>query len=423
MKTFFRWTRQKFIESNFYDSENKDAAQVHHQRLASRLFLLLITIVVIALLLYTALTVRKITITIYQPTQNQLVNLSKSYSTTLICPCQQISISYRSFTSVDVTHHSVCSSLFITSEWLQLISAANISYDAELLDLQIFLDAFWQTIAALCRNSKKTLDNAINNFNSTNIITPQMISIEELKTRAQASLDFEMKTVQAILHRTLLTIRQMISGNQIVSGLGTNADLQIFHSEDAFATKTLVYPRIRSYGNCSCLNMNGCRRPFNLSSFNHESNEIFIGLFFDCYLVDATLASSLQCYFSSNCSKSLHPTMEFTSLIESNLVRHRINTIVETLFNDLFIEDLNMTVVFNDYFTHCNPSACIYTKEHRFDVLFIFSTIIGVIGGFVTVLKFLSPLVIKLICRIRTKRVTPITSIPDTQQPSQSKLE
>ena len=389
-KDVVQWLRRRLVEFNLYRSDTDDPIKIHRQRLATRLFVVLITISTLVLLFYTGFTLRKTTVTIAQPTQRQFETLWKRFPTTLQCPCKQISIPYRSFTAIDVSYHDVCSSAFVTPEWIRSIDTTTVSYH---------LSAFWQTVAALCQNSEKSLSNAINSFKSTNMITPQIMPVEALKTRVAASLDFEVRTTQAMLHRTLLTIRQMISGNQIVSGLGTNAGLHVFDVAHEFASS--IYPRIRSYGNCSCLNMEGCRRPFNTSAF---------GLFVDCYPVDATLASSLQCYFSSNCSNRLHPTTPFLQLSESHLVRHQINTTVETLFNDLFVEDLSKRVLFGNYYVQCSPSSCIYIFERRFDVLFMFSTIIGVIGGLVAVLKFISPLLVKLACRIRAKIGTPATA-------------
>ena len=50
---------------------------------------------------------------------------------------------------------------------------------------------------------------------------------------------------------------------------------------------------------------------------------------------------------------------------------------------------------YESYFSQCNISTCTYTYVKQFDILFIITTVMGSIGGIVTVLMLITlPLVV-----------------------------
>jgi hypothetical protein len=119
------------------------------------------------------------------------------------------------------------------------------------------------------------------------------------------------------------------------------------------------------------------------------------GILSDCYQLEATLGSTLECYYASACLALLHPTLNLTPLSLISSTKFQINTTIQTLLHELFIEQMQIQNSFNLYYTQCNPSLCTYIYSRRFDLLFMLTTIVGVCGGLATILKLIALLIVK----------------------------
>ena len=60
--------------------------------------------------------------------------------------------------------------------------------------------------------------------------------------------------------------------------------------------------------------------------------------------------------------------------------------------------------MYDEYYEVCRPSECQYEVKTRNNVIFIVTTVIGLIGGLVTSFTIVVPLVVKLIRRRETPR-------------------
>ncbi|CAF1033730.1 unnamed protein product [Adineta steineri] len=207
-----------------------------------------------------------------------------------------------------------------------------------------------------------------------------------------------LATAQATLGRNLLTIRRVTSSNRLISGLGTNGDQT---------------PRINSYDGCSCFSLDGCPKLSGLFEFpvwdtggkynSLSPNKTVPGLLFDCYPLDATLGSTLECYYQSSCLALIHAIFNTTPLSSTSSTQFSSNTTIQALFDELFIEEVEDQVSFAQYYLQCNPSSCTYIRSRRFDLLFMLSTVITVFGGLAAILKLIAPLIIKVIFALRQR--------------------
>jgi hypothetical protein len=67
---------------------------------------------------------------------------------------------------------------------------------------------------------------------------------------------------------------------------------------------------------------------------------------------------------------------------------------VNDLVEQLMVDEWSFNASYDSYFAQCNPSICTYTYVTQFDILFIITTVMGIIGGVVTILMLLTlPLV------------------------------
>jgi hypothetical protein len=93
------------------------------------------------------------------------------------------------------------------------------------------------------------------------------------------------------------------------------------------------------------------------------------------------------------------------TMLDSSLPSHYfINSTIEDLVDHLMIEQWNASPIYEKYYNGCQPTQCTYTVETRNDVLYIVTTLFGIVGGLITVLKFIVPRLVKI---LRKKKELP----------------
>ncbi|UJR06625.1 hypothetical protein I4U23_010909 [Adineta vaga] len=337
-----------------------------------------------------------------KPSHTRFLQLANAYSNTLNCPCSKYAINYQTFVTTQVRFHEVCSSQFIEQNWFDMIfTNTNISIHS-IDDFRVTLIFFWQTIAGLCNASRKSWDDTLANFNASRILSSTAFNEETLQFHVQTTLKNQKELSQMTMNRNLLIIHRMISGNQILSGLQTN---YYFFSHPSGSVQTA--PRI--FDNCSCLNIEGC--PRSATFINDDDDSIAIpGMIIDCLIIDATLSSTLECYYNQTCFSLLHSSLPRNIQLLSNtsFKYFSLNSTIKMLLNELMIEELIINTYFDLYYSQCNPKHCSYSYTRRFHIIFVFTTIIGVFGGLSFGTKLLAPLIAVIILR-RKNHVLPTT--------------
>jgi hypothetical protein len=188
-----------------------------------------------------------------------------------------------------------------------------------------------------------------------------------------------------------------------VSSLATN---YYFYSLYDFRVFSLPLARsnVQSFDDgCSCLTLRGCPRPAALFNLTARLIRTTIpGMVFDCLMLDAALASSLECFYQSSCLALLENEaviqMEVKPLHDPSQFSPKAT--IEQLLTALMIEQLKATIDFSNYYLKCNPTFCTFSYSSSFNALFMITTVISVFSGVSLLLRFLSPMIIKLIFKI-----------------------
>jgi beta-lactamase regulating signal transducer with metallopeptidase domain len=68
------------------------------------------------------------------------------------------------------------------------------------------------------------------------------------------------------------------------------------------------------------------------------------------------------------------------------------------------VEEWNSSIMYENYFNECEPTECTYTHQTKNNILYIITTIIGLIGGLTTALKLIVP---RLVMLARKKKEVP----------------
>ncbi|UJR18558.1 hypothetical protein I4U23_005465 [Adineta vaga] len=421
------WIQKELVTLNVFESDSTDINTIQRERLSTRVYLSLMTIAFIALIIYTGFSVHTNTITVEYPNHRQFEDIFKQSFTSLRCDCWRVAIPYGTFVQINISFHSVCSSHFISLKWIESLYAANVTYIWP-MDIRTILNAFWQLVAAFCQNFQDIIANTIDNFNISTILSLQLMSAVEVKIRTEAALQFMINTAKTTFARNLRAIRYITSNEKLISGLGINAHMDF----PIYYTLTEGYPGLNFvsniYDDCLCGKSSsiGCSKLsgfFEFAMWNTKgiyndisANRTIPGIFFDCYPLDALLRSTFECYYQSTCLDILHPNLNITSLFLSISNRYpHMNTSIENMLNELFIEEIRLNTSFNLYYSQCKPSLCTYISTERFDFRFMFTTILAVFGGLVFILKFVTLFIVKLVLLVYHRRRQTMENVQATQ--------
>ena len=401
---------------NIFDDRNKtEEEDLKNQRLSTRLFVILLSISTITVLLYTGLTSVSRIVVIEQPSLNTYNTLQQRYPDTLVCPCQQSLISYQAFVvSFKPTFNQICSSDFVTVDWLNYLnyrSILDIKYHFY-LDFRHSAYSFFNMLTVLCQLVSSTIDDQLIEFYSTSLFTEKLISNATLNAFSNAAKNDFLSLTAKSFAILINSFRAITQGNNILNRLETN--WRVNHIE-AFGSFFNVM-QTRGYNGterCLCSSSSRCKATTgiyavsrqnitNLLEYRNYNNLLFTGqLEFEveginvgCLVLDAVLQSNLSCLYNSSCLTQLYtylhdsPYPLTTSNIKGLDAASAPLPTVEELIGKLMVDEWQFTLSFESYFKECNTQSCSYTYSHQFDVIFMITTTVSFLGGIVTILMF-----------------------------------
>lgn len=260
------------LNLNFFDnSEEETVWHLHNQRLATRVFLVLMAVALSSLILFTLLSHRTQTVIVKQPSINAYIQLeTQIQSDTLICPCQSIANQYKYFISFQPTFHQICSSFFLTQEWLAYLWS-NTATSAS--DFRVSGYALFPTLKLLCNLSLETITNELLNFNSTKYATNTIKRRDLFQSEVREIVNlFEQTTRNSFLSQVAI-FRQIMSGNGLLSGWLTGNYYELLNSTDSL--NLVMIPMFYttdvndSNTTCSChFNPDTCDKPSAIYNFS-----------------------------------------------------------------------------------------------------------------------------------------------------------
>ena len=410
---------------NLFDSESSDANIIQRERWSTRVYLVLLCLLMLSLTIYSAQVSRTILVTKSRPTEDQFVQLHARYPNTLTCPCSRVAIQYREIVRCQVTFHEVCESHFISQENIDASYGANVTFISP-VDIRTTLSAFWQVVRSFCTLSKNTWNDVQIDFDGTLLLSPAAQPPSLIEARVQTSLQFSLTTALSKLERDLLVTQGIIQANGLVSALATNYHFYLVIPWDDEYSPQIQLEANSFVDGCSCSAGIGCPRPAVVfASDGTSSSKNVPGMMFDCLPVDAALTSSLQCFYDPEClSLILHQSSSHRS--PSPLVSHSRfthNATLQMLLNELMIEENKTTVLYSSYYAECRPSYCSYSYSRRFDVVFTITLLVSAYGGISAALRLVIPLLIRLVLTLYEwkKRQTSVGTRDDQLSSSQRK--
>ncbi|CAF0806123.1 unnamed protein product [Adineta steineri] len=346
------------------------------------------------------------------PSQTQYENLLMLNSTTLQCPCHNISIPYKHFITINNTFHQVCSSDFVKEKWIDFLFIGGKWRNYDRVDLRSRGAAYFDLLSALCKISKITISNAIEQFLDDVFISATVVSESEFNMHMNVIINQFKTNTPARFSRDLQLLRDSTHGNAFISGYFLNWYWWINYDIDDVTVPTGV---VTLKNGCSCGTQKDCITNAGIYDSNSGIQHFEIpGWNIGCSVIETLLHSTFECFYNQTCLDILnyyirtippisYEKVNITAMNSTIKSRFETNTIINDIIDNLFIEQWEINVSYATFYQQCSPTCCSYSISKRNNFFYIISRILGLCGGFTAILKIVVPHSINLMLKIRNR--------------------
>ncbi|CAF3993185.1 unnamed protein product [Adineta steineri] len=391
--------KEYFSTFNIFPSvpPTTDEHKLRNQRISTRLFIFFLIISLAILLLYTSLINITETVNIKEPSIKDYKQLYNSYSQTLTCECTQISINYEKFIHIQYTLHQICHSDFVTQQWIDYLATSYGDNTPNYADFRVTSTSTFQAVSAFCTLVNQTISNSLIQFYSSQYVSASVTpsNLFQLQTEAFISQFKSSTTNQFLL--SLSMIRNTTQSNALLPGQLSNFGF----SMDEVHLLLAYYPR--SYGNCTCSSSAACVTQSAIYELLNDTTLFSLsGFYTGCYIIESLLQSNLQCFYNQTCINILQSYCQTSSFINVTALAVPLpgqfleNSTIADVLDELMVEEWINSSIYGNYYSECQPSGCSYTITTKNSAIYIITTLIGLVGGLITVLKFTVPNLVKL---------------------------
>ena len=385
----------------FPSPTSTDEYELRNQRISTRLFIILLIVILAILLFYTSLAIITKTITVKTPTIHQYLQLYARYPHTLTCACTKISIKYENIVNVKYSFHQICTSDFVSDDWTNYLDFSHKNIIVWAIDFRWTSPYQFRALRVLCQLINRSISNDLDRFYSNEYLSAFVTPSKLFRSQVQASVDqFKSSTKNNIL-LSFSMIRDTTQANALYTAQLTNFNLQLLND----AKESIVSYGILYHG-CRCDFSAKCIVTSAMYDFNTDTNQFIVpGFYVGCYVIESLLQSTLECFYDQTCINILQSyctsstQINVTALNPSLSSQYFVNSTIQDLLNNLMVEQWILSEKYNSYYNACQPSECIYTYTTRSDIIYIVTTLAGFLGGLITVLKLVVPLLVKFIRR------------------------
>jgi hypothetical protein len=408
VQTLYQKSKLFFRNLNLFPSipPTTDEYQLRNQRISTRLFIFVLTISLCILLLYTSLINITQTVNVKSPSTEEYSQLYNLQGQRLTCDCTQISINYQKFIQIQYTFHQVCYSDFVTQVWIDYLATlpgnSGIFYDT----FRALSTFAFQALNTLCILVNETISNDLVQFYSNQYVSAFMTPSDVFQSQTKAFISQFISSTTNDFLLSLSMIRNTTQSNGLLSGQFTNYRLYSDSNNDIFTESVW-------YGDCTCASSATCSYQYTVMNYPNFTQTFPVpGFYLGCYIIEALFQSNLQCFYDQTCIDELQSylgsstSLNVTALDISLSIQFFENSTIEDLLDQLMVEEWNSSGIYENYYSECQPSKCSYTLTTKNNVIYIATTLIGLIGGLITVLKLIVPRLVKFTTRYIYKEPT-----------------
>ncbi len=428
-----KFIAQTVIKLNLFPAipPSQDPKILRRNQRTTRVYLVSLLIAMVIILIYTSLRRDTITVIVDSPSVLKYTQLYAQYPVTLKCPCSRIAIKYDKFIlQIEPQYHQVCSSNFISSEWIESLQSSRKALDEKFVyenDFRASARLQFLTILKFCAHSQKTVNLSLSIFRQKDFITARVISRAEFDVQIEALIEQFKTTTADQFMQTFKLIQATNLGNQIATAFSSNWKFIMKYPEDGSASSydlsnLPALTREKTYGtdNCSCAIQSNCTKlsdfPFRTS--NQSSSQTLQGFRTGCLPLDSLLQSSLSCLYNQSCLDMMRAAIYYSKPVPVEILKYSSsmdpNITIEKILSQLFVSKWFHHFSFDRYFNECAPQSCQYSYSTKFNRIYVITTLIALFGGLTDGLHFvvscISLLVFKLYDYLKKKKNNVVAS-------------
>ncbi|CAF1193422.1 unnamed protein product [Adineta ricciae] len=267
----------------------------------------------------------------------------------------------------------------------------------------------FQALATFCRLSKSNVEQSISSFYSNTLVTPKVLSENAFQSQTQALIDQFRSRTPNTFNSQLRIVNQMTNGNKIFSALQMNTYYYYNITENDVEIWLTSIPYFQIDGlPCACdvttcqIISSGIYDAFDKATAEDIGEQcLYIPrISAGCFPVDSILVSTLECFYNETCLNRLitfFRTNETFRVLNSTL--NTPNTTVQTMIDNLMIEDWISKVSYEKYYSKCSPSLCTFFVISRRTFLDVLIKLISLLATLLLALRLIFSFLIRLIRR------------------------
>ena len=392
------------FKSAMYDEPH----DIYRQRWSTRVYILFLSVTLTIILLHIKLNVQVMQITVTKPSFSDVSNLQKqAFSLSLQCPCSYMSASMKHFVKFNPTYHEVCwnkHNFLVLYEWL-------IGHFGSTFTTNDFRQAgpIFKVLKSFCELSEITVSNAIHEFNATQLVTENLLTLELFTSRMNSSVTYLISGTSNRFFDMIMLIKETIRANQFAIPFAVNYQLVVRNNTGHVRVNLMINDQSLDVRNQSCSSFinQECKQQYYIDVYppncmNQGQRLTVDGFYVSFYPVESLLLSQLQCLYNTSFMHILGKTgcmtdynKNFEALSQPS--RFPINVTFLSLVNQLFIESWEPEFNYAAYFEQCQPQTCSYTVIEKPSLTSKITAMICLFGGLVILVRFLTPLIVGFI--------------------------
>lgn len=396
-------------ELNFYTKNSMDLYEIRNGQIATRLYIFILISALTILSVYTLSDEQIHQMNIVAPSLQNYMDISaKIGKDNIVCPCDEVSISYSSFMNTKLIFHPICSSQFIEQSWFEFLKSFENNYNRA---AEFSVNAFYQFqfVAHLCELARTTFSDALEQFYQTKWVTSKMLSKSVVEPAALELIRTQLSTTINTFRRAT-DLALLVPKYQSISSF-----LSTFQLDRYIDLNGLEFPSqnmdISSY--CMCQYSFNCKIYVRVSipsdSIYYDIDGFVVkNLLTGCSFLKTFMASSIDCFFNQTCLDILQSFANYTGRFRALTLNttYAPSSTFQTIVDQMFIDTWYQEFDYSGFYNACHPASCSYTVIERKSVAQLFVVIIGTFGGLNTGLNLVIPHLVRFLRNKRRKRQT-----------------
>jgi hypothetical protein len=222
---FARQAKKCITELNLFENEASRSDPFHLRTaiFSTRIYIVLLAVSVITLVVCISLGTQSEVITILNPSEAEYEAFVEKYGASSSCPCSRVIIPYGNFTSTTVDYHPVCQSVFVSDDWINHLFSPNFTsvYQG---DFRALASSYFQLLATFCSHANRSIHDALDNFHSQTLLTPDVLLLSSLNAHIEAKREFLQSSTVNSVRQLLKLVRTTTQSNVLQNDVQRHHD-------------------------------------------------------------------------------------------------------------------------------------------------------------------------------------------------------